>query len=91
MRREITKFHRLKVLRGSHFKLSDCAFSFVDLPKEVNEADFVQQRPRSYLVCPVGLFRYDPPPASNGGNRRASWFFVEPLLTAEDATSTSGI
>ena len=37
-------------------KLSECAFSLVDLPKQVSVADFAQQRPRSYLVCPVGLF-----------------------------------
>jgi hypothetical protein len=36
-------------------KLLDCAFSLVDLPKEVSMADF-QQRLRYYLVCPLGLF-----------------------------------
>jgi hypothetical protein len=40
----------------SRSKLSNCAFSLVDLPKEVSVADFAQQRPRSYLVCPVDLF-----------------------------------
>jgi hypothetical protein len=40
----------------SRSKLSNGAFSLVDLPNQVSVADFVQQRPRSYLVCPVGLF-----------------------------------
>jgi hypothetical protein len=37
-------------------KLSDCAFSLVDLPKGVSVADFHRQSRRPYLVCPVGLF-----------------------------------
>jgi len=35
-------------------KFLDCAFSLVDLLKEVSMADF-QQRLRYYLVCPLGL------------------------------------
>jgi hypothetical protein len=36
-------------------KLLDCAFSLVDLLKEVSMANF-QQRLRYQLVCPLGLF-----------------------------------
>jgi hypothetical protein len=38
----------------SRSKLSDCAFSLVDLPKGVSAADVLQQRRRFYPVCPVG-------------------------------------
>jgi len=39
----------------NHFKLSDCAFSLVDLPKGMSVADLVQQR-RDCLICAMGLF-----------------------------------